>query len=67
VTDDSKLAAYKLYKQATVGDCNTPQPSMFSFTDRAKWNAWNSAKGMSKADAMRAYIAEIERQQAEYK
>ena len=24
---------------------------------RAKWDAWNSVKGMSKEDAMRQYIA----------
>ena len=55
-SNDDKLAGYALYKQATIGDCNTPAPGMFSFTvglqllasqlqEKAKWNAWNNLKG----------------------
>lgn len=56
IPDDLKLDFYKFYKQATLGDCTVPEPSLFSFADNAKWKAWNSLKGMSKEDAMIAYI-----------
>jgi acyl-CoA-binding protein len=29
---------------------------MFSFQARAKWDAWNGIKGMSKEDAQKNYI-----------
>ena len=34
VSNEDKLAGYSLYKQATIGDCNIPAPSMFNFTVR---------------------------------
>ncbi|CAB1420100.1 unnamed protein product [Pleuronectes platessa] len=43
-------------KKSTVGDVNIDQPGMFDMKGKAKWNAWNSRKGMSKDDAMSAYI-----------
>ncbi|KAG7400021.1 Acyl-CoA-binding domain-containing protein 1 [Phytophthora boehmeriae] len=65
-TDAEKLTLYAYYKQATVGDNTTPQPGMFDFTGKAKWNAWNEKKGVSTEDAMKAYIAEVEKQKAVY-
>ena len=57
VTDDKiKLKFYKYYKQATIGDCNIPQPSLFDFTNKVKWEAWNSLKGMSQEKAKCLYI-----------
>ena len=56
ISDDLKLTFYMYYKQATLGDCNTPQPGMFEFTKSALWNGWNSLNGMSKLDAMKMYI-----------
>lgn len=47
-SDENKLVIYGLYKQATVGDCNTPKPSMLDFVGKSKWTAWNDNKGMSK-------------------
>uniref|UniRef100_M4B440 ACB domain-containing protein n=1 Tax=Hyaloperonospora arabidopsidis (strain Emoy2) TaxID=559515 RepID=M4B440_HYAAE len=65
-TNDEKLALYANYKQATVGDNTTPAPGMFDLTGKAKWNAWNEKKGVSKEDAMKAYVAEVEKQKAIY-
>lgn len=48
---------YGLYKQATVGDCNTPKPSALDFVGKSKWNAWNSNQGISKLSAMKMYIS----------
>lgn len=56
MTDEVKLDAYKYYKQATFGDCNTPKPNMFNFKETAKWNAWNTLKGISSDTAKENYI-----------
>eukprot|EP00850_Spirogloea_muscicola_P015055 SM000112S23997 [mRNA] locus=s112:214713:217518:- [translate_table: standard] len=61
-----QLALYGLYKQATCGPCSTPQPSLFSFTGRAKWDAWNKLGGMSSEDAMTSYIAVLSVVQPEW-
>lgn len=50
------LQFYGLYKQATVGDCDTKRPGLFQLTAKAKWNAWNALKGLSTQDAMVQYI-----------
>jgi len=46
--DDELLKLYSLYKQGTVGDCNTEKPGMFDFKGKAKWEAWNGIKGISQ-------------------
>lgn len=59
VSNEEKLATYALYKQATVGDVQGSQPWAVQLEARAKWDAWNANKGMSKEDAMKAYIANV--------
>lgn len=54
-SNDEKLRFYGLYKQATSGDCNVSQPWAIQVVDRAKWDAWNANKGMSKDAAMLKY------------
>ncbi|KAK9396195.1 acyl-CoA-binding domain-containing protein 7 [Crotalus adamanteus] len=56
-TDDELKELYGLYKQATVGDINIECPGMLDLKGRAKWEAWNLKKGISKEDAMKAYIS----------
>lgn len=56
LTDNDRLNMYKYYKQATEGDCNVAQPWAVQFEARAKWDAWDSVKGMTKEEAMRHYI-----------
>ncbi|XP_019747644.1 acyl-CoA-binding protein homolog isoform X2 [Hippocampus comes] len=56
-SDQELLDLYGLYKQAVVGDINTERPGLFDMKGKAKWDAWNSRKGMSKDEAMSAYIA----------
>ncbi|KAF7424127.1 hypothetical protein PC9H_009430 [Pleurotus ostreatus] len=58
-TQDDQLNFYKLYKQATVGDVNIPRPGMLDFTGKAKWDAWDSVKGLSKEDAMAQYVEKL--------
>uniref|UniRef100_A0A8B9KGE0 Acyl-CoA binding domain containing 7 n=1 Tax=Astyanax mexicanus TaxID=7994 RepID=A0A8B9KGE0_ASTMX len=55
-TDQELLDMYGLYKQAIVGDINIDKPGITDLKGKAKWQAWNSRKGMSKDDAMTAYI-----------
>ncbi|MCF6767216.1 acyl-CoA-binding protein [Thiotrichales bacterium 19S11-10] len=55
-----KLKLYALYKQITEGDVNGDKPSMAHFVERAKYTAWERLKGMSKEDAMKAYIGVFE-------
>ncbi|BET00346.1 Acyl CoA Hypothetical protein protein [Nesidiocoris tenuis] len=54
--DADLLELYSLYKQATVGDCDTPKPGMFDFKGKAKWEAWNGRKGLSQEDAKKQYV-----------
>eukprot|EP00178_Gracilaria_changii_P004652 TRINITY_DN17565_c0_g1_i1.p1 TRINITY_DN17565_c0_g1~~TRINITY_DN17565_c0_g1_i1.p1 ORF type:complete len:100 (+),score=25.25 TRINITY_DN17565_c0_g1_i1:32-331(+) len=56
VSNDQKLKVYGLYKQATAGDNNTSQPWAIQLEARAKWDAWEKNKGMSKEEAMQNYI-----------
>jgi acyl-CoA-binding protein len=51
------LELYGLYKQATAGDVQGSRPGFTDLKGRAKYDAWSSRKGMSREDAMRAYVA----------
>jgi acyl-CoA-binding protein len=44
------------FLQATVGDVEGTQPWAVQMEARAKWDAWNSVKGMAKEEAMKQYI-----------
>ncbi|KAJ6665452.1 hypothetical protein lerEdw1_003293 [Lerista edwardsae] len=65
-TDQEMLDIYSHFKQATVGDINTERPGMLDFKGKAKWDAWNGLKGMSKEDAMKHYIAKVEELKGKY-
>lgn len=53
------LEFYGLYKQSTVGPCNTSKPGIFSMQARAKWNAWNDLGSMIKDVAMQTYVSKL--------
>lgn len=55
-TNEELSQLYGLYKQATLGDNNTPKPGLFDLKGKAKWEAWNSKRGLSKEDAQKQYI-----------
>ena len=59
-SDKDLLRLYSLYKQATVGDCNTSQPGILQFKERSKWSAWKGIEGMSKETAMISYCQLVE-------
>ncbi|KAI7744844.1 hypothetical protein M8C21_029839 [Ambrosia artemisiifolia] len=56
VGSDVQLQLYGLYKIATEGPCNGPQPSALKMTARAKWNAWQKLGAMPPEEAMQKYI-----------
>ncbi|GLC46052.1 hypothetical protein PLESTM_001819900 [Pleodorina starrii] len=66
VSNDDKLEMYALYKQASIGDCNTAQPGIFDPKGRAKWSAWNAKKGTSQEEAMQKYIELVAALKAKY-
>jgi len=58
-SNEMKLTFYGLYKQATVGPSQENRPSILNYVNRAKWDAWDKCRSMTKEAAMTAYIDEI--------
>ena len=56
VTDENKLLLYGLYKQATLGNNKTTQPSILYFKKKAKWHAWKKHSGKLKSQAKSEYV-----------
>ncbi|XP_077350122.1 acyl-CoA-binding protein-like [Lithobates pipiens] len=65
-SDEEMLKVYALYKQATVGDVNTTRPGMLDFKGKAKWDIWETKKGMSQEDARSEYIKLVEELKEKY-
>lgn len=57
--NDTKLAIYALFKQATEGDVSGKRPGRLDMVKRAKYDAWDKLKGMSTADAQQKYADTI--------
>ena len=58
--NDTLLELYSFYKQATEGDVSGDKPGAFDFKARAKYEAWEARKGMSREVAMKAYVRLVE-------
>ena len=54
--NDVKLQLYALYKQGSEGDVQGDRPGFTDFVGRAKYDAWDKLKGLTKDEAMRKYI-----------
>jgi len=54
--NDTLLALYALYKQASAGDVAGARPSALDMVGRAKYDAWASRKGTAQDAAMKAYV-----------
>jgi carboxylesterase len=63
--NDTLLALYSLYKQASVGDVSGERPGALDMVNRAKYDAWMSRKGTLRDDAMRAYIELVKKLKSE--
>ncbi|XP_030015589.1 acyl-CoA-binding domain-containing protein 5-like isoform X3 [Sphaeramia orbicularis] len=60
-SDDMMLMFYSYYKQATLGPCNIPRPTGFwDSRGKAKWDAWSSLGNMTREEAMKNYIEDIQ-------
>ncbi len=58
--NNTLLQIYALYKQGSAGDVDGKRPGFSDMVGRAKCDAWNAIKGLSKNDAMTQYVALIE-------
>lgn len=54
--NETLLKLYGYYKQACCGDCEIQEPSFWKQKEKAKWDVWNSHKGIKKNHAMKKYI-----------
>jgi carboxylesterase len=63
--NDTLLALYSLYKQASVGDVSGERPGALDMVNRAKYDAWMKRKGTARDDAMRGYIELVNKLKAE--
>ena len=59
--NETMLQIYALYKQATSGDAMGARPAFTDFVGRAKYDAWAKLKGAGREQAMRDYIALVEK------
>ncbi|KAE9598133.1 putative FERM/acyl-CoA-binding protein, 3-helical bundle [Lupinus albus] len=59
-SNSTALLLYTLYKQATVGPCNTPEPSTWKIVEHSKWASWNQLGNMSSTEAMRLFVKILE-------
>lgn len=53
--NEVKLQIYALFKQSTLGPCNTPRPGMLDFVNKVKWDAWNALGDTSQEEARQQY------------
>jgi diazepam-binding inhibitor (GABA receptor modulating acyl-CoA-binding protein) len=54
-TNDELLLLYGLYKQGTIGNCQSPEPIMLFYKEKSKWAAWMKQKGKDKNTAQSEY------------
>lgn len=60
-SNEDKLELYGYFKQAKEGDCSTQKPGgLFNQKEKAKWEAWNAKKGISKEEAQKKYIEKVD-------
>lgn len=60
-SDEELLQLYGLYKQATVGNCNTQKPTaLFDIKGKRKWESWNANSNVSSEEAKKQYILKVQ-------
>ncbi|XP_061402037.1 acyl-CoA-binding domain-containing protein 5 [Musca vetustissima] len=50
------LKFYGLFKQATEGPCTSKRPAFWDVVGKAKYDAWNSNRHLTKEQAMQKYV-----------
>ena len=59
--NEMKLRLYAHFKQSTDGEVVGDKPGFTDFVGRAKYDAWAKLRGVTKDDAMTAYIKLVDR------
>ena len=59
--NDTLLALYALYKQATDGDVQGKRPGMLDIKGRKKFDAWTEKSGLSSEKAMQEYVGLVKK------
>jgi len=59
--ENTLLQLYAWYKQAKEGNVSGARPGGLDFVGRAKYDAWAKMKGKSQEEAMKAYIALVDK------
>ncbi|XP_020810173.1 acyl-CoA-binding domain-containing protein 5 [Drosophila serrata] len=54
------LKFYGLFKQATEGACLQRKPGFWDIVGKAKWDAWNDNRHMTKEQAMQRYVESLQ-------
>ncbi len=67
LSNAEKLTFYGLFKQATVGKCNTKAPSSLKIVEKAKYDAWKGLGDMSQTDAKKKFLEEFAKKQPKAK
>jgi len=57
ISDENKLILYGLYKQSTIGDCNTKKPLWFK--RQVMWESWMGYEGIKPEIAKQMYIDKV--------
>ena len=61
LTNEQKLKFYALYKQSTVGNCNTERPTgFFSWERKSMWDAWNDLEIKNIKEPQKMYVAYLD-------
>ncbi len=60
-SNETMLELYGLYKQAVSGDVSGERPGGFDFVGAAKHDAWAARRGLTREQAMRAYVELVQR------
>jgi carboxylesterase len=59
--NDTLLALYAFYKQASTGDASGERPGALDMINRAKYDAWTARKGVTRDEAMKSYVALVDK------
>lgn len=62
--NDTLLALYAHFKQASTGDASGARPGVLDVVARAKFDAWAALKGCRADDAMRRYVELVDQLKA---
>lgn len=65
-SNEEKLQMYAWFRQATDGDVSGKRPGMLDPVGRFKYDAWARIKGMSREEAMQAYIDQVNKVESQF-